>query len=705
MRRSRKMFGVAGVVALGVALVLWLASLLQGFFSLQEGLNVAAPSSRQVPLHSPVSFDLAGSGFDRDTVVSLVMDVSNDQMIETRFPLDGYFNTSLIAGDLLFLGSNKGLKVVSIADPRRPVLLDDYLPELAVIDLHRSGNLLFVVCGREGLKIMTIEDQRLVSRAEIWSGDLMIACHLHKGLLYVVTAADGLLLYDLSDLEQIVLTRQIAAPSTIRSLAVYGDLIFLSMRDNKIIVFDGSDPGNVRFSHFISLPEQVRDILIAGQMLYVGVRNGLKLYSLEDPLRPQPVRDWEGFGTVTRLVAGKEHLYVIEGFTGLRVIDYADHSTSESVELSSGLQTLAEGDDVLFVTGTLQGLLVVDRQRMQSRQVARWLNIPHTINDILTTDEVFFIADSKGLRVVLKNDESLRPRDIDDIPSFALARHDNLLFVGQGPAGVKVYDITSARRPRLLASWPTQQASRLAVVQGALIIMGNKEGYTQIDFSNLQAPRIVTRIVDVNVISVAVEDPYLFAMTHKEGMLIYAVDAGGMELLSRISQPFPRNRFDQQTEVRVRDGIAFIANGRSGLLLVDVRNPRQPRLLTSVGLPGYSKGLLLHQDLAFVVSQGHGISIVDISSPQHPQLTGNIPLGRISRKLLIDENLLYYSQSQKGLAAVPLPLMAVRTQLRSGSRLGTTLPPAAYPGRYSLQVSNRNGLVVHNDVVEYLADQ
>lgn len=702
MKRPGVVLAVICFVSLALALLVWFGTLFRNHLDPGERLTVVAPEPQRLSLTTPVVLDLQGSGFDRDTSVSLVMDVSNHDMVIHHYPLEGFFNTSLIAEDLLFLGSNEGLMVVSLADQDAPRLLKTYLQGRPVIDLHYADGYLFAACGRLGLVVMSLEQDKLSVEAEIWTGDTTTLSHFHQGYLYVSGHSNGLQVYDLSNPDQIKQIGRMQLDKAIRSLAFYGDLLYLSDRSDQLYLYDCSNPTDLREIDRLKFVTPVRSILVKGPTMYVSSGESLQLFSLTDPKRPDPIISWNDFSSIGRVVGGKDHVYVVDRHTGLRIVDVRDHSITEQKEFAAGLQTIVEGQAYLYVTGSLGGLMIVDKLRLRSRQVAKWISPVISANDVIVAEDTFYLANFVGMAQVDKNNGAVTAIPFVSRRSGSLARYQEFLFAAQADAGIKILDVSHHPEPQLAADWPGLFANRLLVVGDYLVVSYHPSGVQLIDLADISSPHILDQLDSPHILSMATEGDYVFCMTYGSGMLTYRVHLSGrLELISRFAPPFPAQHFDQQVDIDVRDGTAYIANGRSGLLLVNVKNPAQPQLISTVALPGYSKGVRFHDNLVYVVSLRHGISVVDVSSAVRPRLAGVLPLSRLSKFLLIDDDLLYFFQDSSGMAAIPLPQFAEKIRIRSGRKLSATLPAPNYPGRYNLQISNRRGMVTHNAVVEF----
>ena len=71
--------------------------------------------------------------------------------------------------------------------------------------------------------------------------------------------------------------------------------------------------------------------------------------------------------------------------------------------------------------------------------------------------------------------------------------------------------------------------------------------------------------------------------------------------------------------------VAYVADGRSGLQVIDVTNPTTPSLIGSSDTPGFAQSITLSKDgtMAYVADNSSGLQIVDISNPEMPLIIGS----------------------------------------------------------------------------------
>ena len=67
---------------------------------------------------------------------------------------------------------------------------------------------------------------------------------------------------------------------------------------------------------------------------------------------------------------------------------------------------------------------------------------------------------------------------------------------------------------------------------------------------------------------------------------------------------------------------AYVADGNSGLQIIDISIPTSPFLKGTCNTPGYAHGVTLSSSYAYMAAGESGLQIIDISSPVSPILKG-----------------------------------------------------------------------------------
>ena len=191
-------------------------------------------------------------------------------------------------------------------------------------------------------------------------------------------------------------------------------------------------------------------------------------------------------------------------------------------------------------------------------------------------------------------------------------------------------------------------------VKGNFAYIISTHGLQIVDIHNPQ--NIVERgfiKTDGNGLDIEIVDNYVYAATYSENLLVIDVrnpwqpkEAG--KWLGTIPRAF---------NVQVKNKIAYIAAGAGGLRIIDLNNPLQPKNIGNFDPPGF----YARQDLDVFADKVHildmnnrSMRIIDISNQSSPQEFGSISIDPIQYPcaVTVDKNYAYVAWGLRGLKVI-----------------------------------------------------
>lgn len=108
--------------------------------------------------------------------------------------------------------------------------------------------------------------------------------------------------------------------------------------------------------------------------------------------------------------------------------------------------------------------------------------------------------------------------------------------------------------------------------------------------------------------------------------------------------------------VEVVGGLAYVAVGANGLVIVDVSRPDQPRVLGSVDTPGdrhsSANCVAVRGAWAYVAGGPWGLQVVDVSDPHHPRIAAGVATPGDACEVAVSEGYAYVTLGSDGLSVV-----------------------------------------------------
>jgi len=100
------------------------------------------------------------------------------------------------------------------------------------------------------------------------------------------------------------------------------------------------------------------------------------------------------------------------------------------------------------------------------------------------------------------------------------------------------------------------------------------------------------------------------------------------------------NTPDRANDVAVSGSLAYVADD-SGLQVIDVSNPKNPKIISSVEMPSSASGLTLSGSLVYVADMEGGLQIVDVSNPKNSRIIGSVDTPGAAAGVAVSGSLAY----------------------------------------------------------------
>ncbi len=105
---------------------------------------------------------------------------------------------------------------------------------------------------------------------------------------------------------------------------------------------------------------------------------------------------------------------------------------------------------------------------------------------------------------------------------------------------------------------------------------------------------------------------------------------------------------------------AYVADGRSGLQIIDISDPTNPTIIGSIDTPDFAGGVVLSNDgsKAYVADGRSGLQIIDISDPSSPTIIGSVDTTGWATEVALssDESIALIADGWAGLQIIDLTL-------------------------------------------------
>ena len=100
--------------------------------------------------------------------------------------------------------------------------------------------------------------------------------------------------------------------------------------------------------------------------------------------------------------------------------------------------------------------------------------------------------------------------------------------------------------------------------------------------------------------------------------------------------------------VFVQGSYAYTASGRSGMGVVDVSDPPNPRFYSYTKTPGYATDVHVTGSVAYVTNNVHGLRVIDVSNPLRAHEIAHLEIPGLSYGVFSTEKYVYVVSLEEG---------------------------------------------------------
>ncbi len=268
------------------------------------------------------------------------------------------------------------------------------------------------------------------------------------------------------------------------SVAVVGNVAYVTDYANGLVVLDVSDLGDIRLLGSCDTPQSAYCLTVLGNLAFVGDHDaGVQVLDVSDPSNVRIVGSYDTerpFGITVR----DGLAFVGDAFSGLQVLDVSDPG---DIRFVGGYDTPHYAHrpvlvgNLAFIGDGDSGLQVLDISDPREIAFVGSYDTPDHAWDLVVSGDLAFVADnSSGLRVLNVSDPAnIVRKGSYDTPdrTLRLALVGNLAFLADMDSGVLVLDVSDPAAIRLVAAYDTPgYASDVVVVGDYLFVADGPSG-------------------------------------------------------------------------------------------------------------------------------------------------------------------------------------------------------------------------------------
>ncbi|MBM64052.1 MAG: hypothetical protein CL484_13980 [Acidobacteria bacterium] len=228
---------------------------------------------------------------------------------------------------------------------------------------------------------------------------------------------------------------------------------------------------------------------------------------------------------------------------------------------------------------------------------------------------------------------------------LGLSLDNHTLLVANSHDGLKRLDLSEPADPKLIDSSPTRgQAVGVASSGGQAFVADNSLGFDIVTTAK-ELTRVGEYLADGFPRGIASSGTLVFVADQPNGLVIVDVTAPTtpevVAVLSLGSDPITRVIVPDQTPAgQSEPPIACIVSNQAGLQVIDLSDPKSPRVAAPVATRGQPRSVAMQNNQVYVISE-NTLEVFDLSNPGLPVLLASQSVSDQATQVAANEEMLF----------------------------------------------------------------
>ena len=624
------------------------------------------------------------------------------------FDTSGNANDVAISGTVAYVADGvSGLQIINVVNPASPALLGTFNTSGDAKGVTVSGTVAYVADGASGLQIINVSNAASPSLLGTFntSGDAR-AVAISGRTAYVADDVSGLQIINVTNSASPSLLGAYNTPGLASGVAVAGTRAYVADDLFGLQIVNASNPASPSLFGAYDTPGNAVGVTVSGTQAYVAdAAAGVHAVDVSNPSSPTLLFSQDTPGTANGIAGQGARAFVADGASGLRVVqlglDPREPVVAGSYAALAGNVTIA--GNLAYVAKYTDGLAIFD--------ITDPVN-PVPLGTLATPSDAYAVAISGGFAYVAVSVAGIAVIDVSvpanptlvatcDTPGQAVdvAVSGTSVCVADNFAGLQIIDVSDPASPTLIGNVPTGYGDEsIAVdVSGNVAYVANVTGgLTSIDVSNPRNPNLLGSFSTPGYsYGLAVEGTTAYLSTTQLPSLVLA----GVLVLN-VGNPANPTQLGYCAigatpgHITLSGATAFVACSTSGLMMIDVSDPRSPENFWTYR--GWAGSAAAYGNYVYVTTLS-GVDILKVDDPATSSLIGTYDTPGEALDVAISGTVAYVADNTSGLQIIdisnpssPSSLGAYDTpvQARAVAISGTVAYVADYETLQILDVSN-----------------
>lgn len=579
-------------------------------------------------------------------------------------------------GNIFLIGTGGAVMVIDAANPANPqqisVIHSRSLVDCMFFDTETSR--LYLGAYFSGVEIWDLTDLAVPVRLTRIPTESYPRGGIYAdgNLLYVMSVADGIYIYDLTDLNNIPKIGHFSIPSStlIWNSAKDGNLMFCAA-NNSCRIVDVSDPYNPNMIGVVA--GGTTGVAAADNRLYQVSGGNLRIWNINNPASPQMMGQVAITGYPARITLQGDYAFIANSTYnvggGVNIIDVTDPTNPVQVASYPGYaESVAVSNNMIYFSGGSYSA-ILDIAEITNPVLASEMSLPSWTHKVCVEGNLAFTG-SNGFRVFDISDKA-KPVQIgyhETAGDLVAVSGDLAVYIPKSMTAanpVNIMDISDPANPFKRGHYTAPVMTYDIVLKDHYAFIACWwDGFRVVNFSNPDQPTLAAHKFGwFNGAEPGVQYCFVQALDI-DGNYLYLIDyepfedqdTKGLYIfdITDPQNPVYVNRFatllSKGKDVSVRDGYAYVADDQGGMEVINVTDPMNPMSVGYVYLPDAATGVEADGNYAYVSNYIFGgVQTVDISFSSNPFIAGHYkPSGVFALGVTIDGSHVYVADGIAG---------------------------------------------------------
>ena len=447
---------------------------------------------------------------------------------------------------------------------------------------------------------------------------------------YLAVEAQGLQLINVLDPAQPVQAGFVPVQDKATALDRQEHILYLADGSAGIKIYDTTIPAELGLIAAYNTPGKAQDIKAVGAKIYVADGNqGLQVLSFKpsDKGSIQPIAGYPTKNDAVSVTADSNRVFTGESKGHLTIFDASSPDklyTIGTYEAGARINDILVQGNIAYLAASQRGVIALDVNNPAEIVELTVHDTPGESQGLSLAGTLLYVADGDGgltvLDVSAPTQITTAGSHVSNGEAMNLVYREGFVYLANGNSGLEIISAQATIETEILGASRTSVNIENSSISGSLAYLAaGEQGLRVLDISDPAAPFEINQVAIPGYIAdVVISGQLAYVAAKNQGMQVLDVSNPSAAI-----SPVNQNQVGSDTyALAVTGGYAYLADGQSGLRIVEQSAPGQWGEIGAVDTPGNAEDIELLALTAYIADASGGLRIVDVADPANPREIG-----------------------------------------------------------------------------------